>query len=260
MKIVINDKVKKDIFTALFQTLKNCTNNICVIFYDDHLYIQGMDKAHVCLFNVTISNSWFNEYQKNNNDTEKICFDTHVFCAIISTKQDSHSINITFNNESDSLNISLIAQENNVKGEFNKFFKMPLVEFDYDLMYIPNVDYDADFSIASKKIFEITSQMNTFGDDINIKCSDEGINLITNGVMGEMLVNIPIDDLSEYSINEGDDINLNYSLVYIHKMCITNKLSNEIQFSISKEFPMKIKYDLGDNSIIEFYIAPKSSF
>jgi len=102
--------------------------------------------------------------------------------------------------------------------------------------------------------------MNTFGDDINIKCSDEGINLITTGVMGEMLVNIPIDDLSEYSINEGDDIDLNYSLVYIHKMCITNKLSSEIQFSISKEFPMKIKYDLGDNSIIEFYIAPKSTF
>ena len=42
-------------------------------------------------------------------------------------------------------------------------------------------------------------------------------------------------------------------------MCITNKLSSEIQFSISKEFPMKINYDLGDNSIIEFYIAPKST-
>ena len=114
-------------------------------------------------------------------------------------------------------------------------------------------------SMLSKKIFEITSQMNTFGDDINIKCSDEGIDLISNGVMGEMLVNIHIDDLSEYSINEGDDINLNYSLVYIHKMCITNKLSNEIQFCVSKEYPMKLKYDLGDNSSIEFYIAPKTT-
>ena len=52
--------------------------------------------------------------------------------------------------------MSLIAQENSTKGEFNKFFKMPLVEFDYDLMDIPLVDYDAEFSIASKKIYEIT--------------------------------------------------------------------------------------------------------
>jgi len=259
MKIVINDKVKKDMFTALFQTLKNCTNIICLIFYEDYLYIQGMDKSHVCLFNIKIVNSWFSHYQKNNNDLDKICFDSQVFFTIISTKQDGHSINISFDNESDNLNISLITPENNTKGEFNKFFKMPLVDFDYELMDIPVVDYDAEFLITAKKIHEITSQMSSFGDDINIKCSDEGIDLISNGVMGEMLVNIPIDDLSEYCINEGDDINLNYSLVYIHKMCITNKLSNEIQFCISKEFPMKLKYDLGDNSSMEFYIAPKNS-
>lgn len=259
MKIVINDKIKKDMFTALFQTLKNCTNIICLIFYEDYLYIQGMDKSHVCLFNIKIVNSWFSHYQKNNNDLDKICFDSQVFFTIISTKQDGHSINISFDNESDNLNISLITPENNTKGEFNKFFKMPLVDFDYELMDIPVVDYDAEFLITAKKIHEITSQMSSFGDDINIKCSDEGIDLISNGVMGEMLVNIPIDDLSEYCINEGDDINLNYSLVYIHKMCITNKLSNEIQFCISKEFPMKLKYDLGDNSSMEFYIAPKNS-
>ena len=72
-----------------------------------------------------------------------------------------------------------------------------------------------------------------------------------------MLVNIPIEDLTEYSIVEGEVINLSYSLSYINKMCLTNKLSNEIQFSISAEYPMKIRYDLGDDSSIVFYIAPK---
>ena len=99
--------------------------------------------------------------------------------------------------------------------------------------------------------------MSSFGDDINIKCTDQGIDLISNGVMGEMLVNVPIDDLSEYSINEGDDIDLNYSLVYIHKMCITNKLSTDVDFSLSNDMPMKIRYDLGDDSSIMFFIAPK---
>lgn len=256
MKIIINDKNKKDIFIALFQILKNNTNIICIIFYDDYLYIQGMDKSHVCLFDIKILKNWFNDYQKNNNDHEKICFDTHVFHTIISTKQDGHSINVHFNTNSDNLNIDLLTQDIS-KKEFNKFFKIPLIEFDYEMMIIPSVDYDAEFTISSKKIFEITSQMSTFGDDINFKCSEEGIDLISNGTMGEMLVNIPIDDLDEYSINEDCVIDLNYSLIYIHKMCITNKLSNEIQFYISKEFPMKIKYNLEDNSTIEFYIAPK---
>jgi proliferating cell nuclear antigen len=98
-----------------------------------------------------------------------------------------------------------------------------------------------------------------FGTDINVCCSEEQIKFITNGTAGEMTVNIPIDDLKEYSIAEGEVIDLNYSLNYIGKMCLTNKLSNIIEFFISPDFPMKIKYDLGDESYMIFYIAPKIS-
>ena len=42
-------------------------------------------------------------------------------------------------------------------------------------------------------------------------------------------------------------------------MCITNKLSNDIEFSLSNECPMKINYNLGDDSLLMFYIAPKLS-
>ena len=40
-------------------------------------------------------------------------------------------------------------------------------------------------------------------------------------------------------------------------MCITNKLSNDVDFSLSNNCPMKISYDLGENSLLQFYIAPK---
>ena len=42
-------------------------------------------------------------------------------------------------------------------------------------------------------------------------------------------------------------------------MCITNKLSNEIEFSLSNDSPMKINYNLGNDSSLMFYIAPKLS-
>jgi len=101
--------------------------------------------------------------------------------------------------------------------------------------------------------------MMTFGNNINIRCSEEKIDFVTNGITGEMLVNIPIDDLSIFSIVEDEKIDLNYSLTYINKMCLTNKLSNDIDFCISRECPMKINYDLGDDSNIVFFIAPKLS-
>jgi hypothetical protein len=124
-------------------------------------------------------------------------------------------------------------------------------------MEIPESDYDVEFSIAAKKICEITSQMLLFGTDINFTCSEEEINLIATGMNGEMLVKVPIEDLTEYSIVENETFDLKYSLSYIDKMCLTNKLSNEIHFFISAECPMKIKYDLGDDSYVVFHIAPK---
>ena len=258
MKVTISNKNKKDLFVALFQIIKGCTSVVRVIFQEEKMYIQGMDKSHICLFEVNIQKKWFDEYIVYEN-TNVICFDTNIFHLIISSKQDSHNIIIhSSGTDSDNINIDLMSQEH-TKGEFNKYFKIPLVDYDYDEMNIPVVEYDAEFSISSKKICEIMSQMLAFGNDLNIKCSEEKIDLVTDGIVGEMLVNIPIDDLNEYSIVEGDVIDLKYSLNYISKMCLTNKLSSEVVFSISADYPMKINYDLGDDSSIVFYIAPKVS-
>ena len=255
MKITISNKNKKDLFVALFQILKSCTSIVRVKFEQDKMYIQGMDKSHICLFDLNIQKIWFDDYDIDEENT--VCFDTNIFHLILSSKQESHNIIIRYDQD-DSINIDLISQEH-LKGEFDKHFKIPLADNEYQEMNINETDYDAEFSIASKKICEITSQMLSFGNDINIKCSEERIDLITDGIAGEMLVNIPINDLNEYSIVEGDVIDLKYSLNYITKMCLTNKLSNEVEFFISAEYPMKIKYDLGDDSSLVFFIAPKIS-
>jgi hypothetical protein len=40
-------------------------------------------------------------------------------------------------------------------------------------------------------------------------------------------------------------------------MCASTKLSKLSNISLSHEYPMSIKYNLGDDSIVSFYIAPK---
>lgn len=259
MKLIISEKHKKDLFISLFSIIKKSSSHCNMIFEEEYIHIQGMDKTHICLYDVKIFNDWFNHYERNNqNDSEKICFDSDVFHSIINAKNDDISIHIFFEGNADNLNIDLINNQNSKnKGDFNKHFKIPLVEFDYDVLELPNTDYDAEFSINSTKICDIASQMGQFGNDLHINCDENKIELIANGMTGEMLVNIQIDDLDEYSIVEGETLSIDYSLMYINKICLTNKLSNLISFSISKEFPMKINYDLGVKSHMIFYIAAK---
>jgi len=258
MNLSIADKSKKQTFLALFQLLKSCSSIIKIHFNVDHLYIQGMDKAHVCLFEIKIDGEWFNAYSMTHNTIMDVCVDSTMFVNILSMAQEHHTIQIEHVAAGEEeLNINLVNNQN-VKGEYNTYFTIPLADVDMDILNIPDdIDYDAEFSINAKKMHEITSQLSLFGDTMNIQCSEEKMDICASGVLGKMVVNVPIDDLDEFSISEGDEIDLHYSINYVHKMCMTTKLSADISISISDKFPMKIKYDLGNNSFVTFYIAPK---
>jgi proliferating cell nuclear antigen len=251
MKLSLNDK-KKDIFISIFHVLKNSCTEINATFDTNNLHIQGMDKSHICLFDLNLKKEWFNEYDIQSK--QDICFNANNFYSIISIKSDGQSLVIKKNSD-DVLSIELIHSEKN--ANYNKYFSMPLLDYEYDEMKIPTTDFDAEFSLPSKKVTDMLSQLSNFGDDINIKCAENYVDFKTNGSSGEMRVNIPVDDMSSYAVVEGELLNLSYSLLYINKMCITNKLTTDIEFSISKECPMKINYDLGDESSLVFHIAPK---
>ena len=233
--------------------MKAASTSITIIFLEDHAYIQGMDSSHVCLFDARIYNVWFDKYEIQGDDLKNICVNSQILYNILSMSQEQDYITLHYEGAADSIEIDLT----NAKGEFNKYFKVPLIDMESDLLEIPNVDYDVEFSIKAKKMNELISQLATFGDVIDIKCSEDKIDLISKGDGGEMLVNIPINDLSEFSISEGQIIDISYSLNYINKMCITTKLSSEIEMSISDNMPLRIKYDLGNNSSVMFFLAPK---
>jgi proliferating cell nuclear antigen len=251
MKIIVKDK-KKELFIHIFHLLKNNSDNIHVIFNSYSLHIQGMDKSHICLFDLTLTKDWFDYFEVESE--EHICFNSHTFYSIISNKSDDQNLVIK-KEDDDSLNIELINEIK--KTEYNKHFKIPLLEYEYDELIIPNVDYHCEMTISSKKISDMLSQLNNFNDIIRIQCFDNFVDFSSKGNLGEMRVNIPIEDLVSYTIVQEESLDLTYNLVYIQKMCISNKLTNYIDLSLTNECPMRINYNLSNNSSLIFFIAPK---
>ena len=261
---VITDKCKKDIFISFFQLIKNTTSQINLTIDNKTFHIQGMDKSHICLFDLKLNNKWFHYYEVDKK--YNLCFDTSLFHSIINIKSEDQNLIFYLENDIDEfLIIEFKTLENNIckktvnNSNYDKYFKLPLLDYDYEEMTIPNTDYDAEFIISSKKINDILTQLSNFGDDINIKCCDDSIIFKTLGNSVEMLVDIKVDDIDSYSIVENEEVNLSYSLIYISKMCITNKLSNNIEFCLSNNCPMKINYSLDIECSLTFYIAPKMS-
>jgi hypothetical protein len=98
-----------------------------------------------------------------------------------------------------------------------------------------------------------------FGQDLHVVCNEDNLQFTSNGDSGQLKVEIPTEELTEYAINEGETIDISYSLSHLCKMCSSVKLTPNIIIGISEEYPMLLKYDLGNSSDLKFYIAPKVS-
>jgi len=63
-----------------------------------------------------------------------------------------------------------------------------------------------------------------------------------------MLTSIPIEDLSEYAIEDGEKIVSEFALKYLHEICSYKSISKQVEISLSRDFPMRILFRLGGSS------------
>lgn len=253
MKVIISERSKSDTFIALFQLLKNWSSHITMGFQNDGLHIQSMDKSHICLTKIFIQKDWFLEY--NYQEDINVSVDTAHFYSIINYGSDHEQIHLDSNEEILFISFININKENTSK--YDHFFEISLIDVEDDTINIPIVDYDVDFIIESKKLNEMLSELGTFGTNINVICTEETLEFNSNDDRSKLKININIDDLDEFSISEGVKLDVTYSLLHFHKMCISQKLSKKVQISLSEQYPMMINYDLGNESKASFYVAPK---
>ena len=258
MEIIIREPAKVDSFTMAFQHIKNFSEHINLFLSDDKFYVQSMDKSRIAIFEIHLPADWFDEYTCE--ESKVIGIHSSIFFKVLNTCEKSQSIRIYLESlESDQLFIDF-ASDAVDSGSFDKHFEIPLIDIDDSLLQIPDIEYSAEFSILSAHFANIVGQLKMFGDTINIECSEEKIQLnSTSNEIGKMTVDIPIDDINSFAIQEGDSLSLSYSANLMNNICLYSKISKNIDVFLSNDFPIKVVYGLGTSSEskLVFYLAPK---
>jgi len=256
MRLTIAKKCDIEIFSAIFQLLKNWSSQINLHFKNDQLFIQTMDKSHICMAYIVIQAQWFNAYECSGYNKIAVvssCFATMINYAL---KHEIMEINYDVDTNADKLYINLVNSGNN-HSTFEHFFEMPLIELDEDYLDISSFESDVEFTIETKRFIDILGELLVFGTDLNIVADNDNIRLTTCGDSGQLCVNMPGVDLMEYSIIEDMEFSCSYSLTYLHGLCMSKKMSQTLKISLNSTMPMTIKYELGDGSSAMFYMAPK---
>lgn len=257
MNIVINDLAKADTFAAIFQHIKLMTESINILFENERMYIQSIDSSRISIFEIELPKTWFSEYTKSTTSTITLGVRVSVLYKILNSREKMQNINISYEDNSDALDIHFYSE---TKMEFDKRFEIPLIDIEYEIMSIPDIDYSAEFTLDSSNFANLINQLKIFGDTMDITCSEDNIILYSNShENGKMSAEIKIDDLDMFSINEGDILNLSFSLIHLHNICLYNKISKHIEIKLCNDYPMKIIYILSgcEESKMMFYLAPK---
>uniref|UniRef100_A0A6C0D3S6 Proliferating cell nuclear antigen PCNA N-terminal domain-containing protein n=1 Tax=viral metagenome TaxID=1070528 RepID=A0A6C0D3S6_9ZZZZ len=257
--IHISDQHKAEIFSGIFQYMKLFTDQINLIFEKERFYIQSMDASRISIFEVFLPAAWFDRYEHGIPRNCTIGLNSTILYKILGTRDKGQDITIKFDSEmEDKLYVDFTS---NNKTLYNKEFEMSLIDIDCEMMSIPPTESAAEFSIPSANFASIIGQLKLFGDSIDIVCNESAIQLTALSVeSGKMSVKIEIDELNEFSIDEGSELTMSYSLANLHNICAYSKIAKEMVVHLTENFPMKIIYWLGEvggDAKLVFYLAPK---
>lgn len=255
MNISITQFSKCELFSQLFQHVKLFTDHININFGEEGVFIQTMDSSHISIFELNLPKSWFDEYELNESTT--IGIHSSILYKILHSRDKDHQLNLNMPSSGhDKLNLDFTSTNPKV---FNRNYEISLMDIESDQLQIPEIEYDAEFSLPSYNFAQLIDDFKMFGNTLEVKCSEENISLnATSQETGKMHVDIPIDDILSYAINEDQTLKQSFSIDHLQNICSYHKISKEMEINLKAENPIKINYPLDeDNAYIRFYLAPK---
>jgi len=256
MEIIINDSQRANAFSVMFQNIKVFSEVINITFTTQHMFIQSMDAANVTVFEVKIDKEWFNEYTINSDITVGI--NTTIMSKILSAREKEQSITLIITPGADDIEIKFGGNDKS----FDKEFVMPQVNIDSEQLSIPESESTAIFSMPSQTFHSLIQQLRLFGESTTIKCDETEISMSANSTeSGKMTVVIEQEKLTEYAIDEGESLEMCFTLNYLGNIAAFNRVATTVELNLIKDFPVKIVFYLDDtcemNRSVAFYLAPQ---
>jgi proliferating cell nuclear antigen len=249
MRVSIRYKAVFNVFNKIVKSLKNFSDYLHTHVKSDGWHIQGMDSSQVTLFHMILSNTWFDEYE----------FDTEEMINI-NLKMLEKVLSSFEMNDGDELIMeqreTLMIIHNTPKKKSS--FSVPFINVEQDWLEVPeSAEWDVEMKFKSIELSSLLKKMSMFSDDIKIECSDDKIRFDAVGEEGTANIELTLDNVEGYSIVEGEIISTKYSLKFLTKCLEMSSSYDTVSVEMSKELPLRIHWDLENNSYLRFYIASK---
>jgi proliferating cell nuclear antigen PCNA len=255
MKLILSNQDKISQFIVIFQNLKAFSDHVVLYLSEEGLYMQGMEMSQCSCFESRLTWEWFDDFEYDKDiDVPSLGVNTNVLQRVLGTRRDGQTIELAADSNGDTIEISFTG--NNETKSLNKYFELPLMDIEEQLLELGSLDSDVDLIMPSKKFCELISQLQIFDDKLSLTFTENKMTFLSSGSEGSMKVNVSFDDVVEYAVADDTTLKQSYSLKFISMMCLFSKLNDEFVMAFSENRPMKGCFKLGGESYLTFCLAP----
>jgi len=223
---------------------------------DSGIALQAMDNSHVALVSMMLKAEGFSPYRCDRNVALGVNLTS--LTKVLRAAQNEDILTIKADDAPDVLNLVFESSESDRLSEYD----LKLMDIDQEHLGIPETEYSATVSLPSNEFKRICTDLMQLSESVTIDASKDGVKFAAQGDIGNGAVtlrthtNVEKPELN-VEIELTEPVSLTFSLKYLVNFCKAAGLSNSVKVCLSAEVPLLVEYELGGNSYLRFYLAPK---
>ena len=245
-KLVLDSQIK--VFSGIIQHLVVFSEYIRLSLTPTDCLISAVNDSHTSLCNIKLEKAWFADYM---TDTEiTLIIHTSILYKILHVLDATQAITLLFNTN------ELVVKGSSVQSDV--VYTIPSQVIDIPIIEVPNnIEYAADISIPSKTWCSVLDHLMIIGEDCKLFVKEDSMNFTSQGDYGSTRIDITIDEMDSYAVEENIELRLEFHLKLLHIVSQFHKLSDTLEVHVSNDMPLVLQYNVGSSSYIRFMIAPK---
>jgi proliferating cell nuclear antigen PCNA len=267
MRLRITNTQHAELFVNIIKHISGYCESVNIHINSDGLYVQALDASCVCIFEIKLNCTWFDEFECTQNIILGV--NISLFSQILNIYKKNQYVVLEYDEESENSDYCCVSFQNNddtkkTSGCVPSKFNMPLMDLETELLTIPDTDYQMKSLINFKQLAQYLKHLKNICDTIEIKCDEYEFLIKSSGsdIKSETnLTDESCDIYDEYEIAENCEITTSITIKHVCYFMtlssIFDGITNNINFNISEDQPVYFNVNLENENYVRLYIAPK---
>lgn len=242
------------LLSKILEIAKKGNVSDCLLVFDEtSISTQSMDSSHISMINFYLDTTEVcNTYSFSSQEPLKVGISVENYLKVMKlVKKKNASVGLTIDvNRSDVITF-VVKSDNNIFS-----FDMKLMDIEIDDLMIPPLEEHTQISFPIKTVTDLLGPVE--GSDIELGISPEDPTSVLYCVKSETGTLFGKIIGGSVTFGEPQSVKLRLAMSCMKNYCVVPvDLASSISLVFKRDFPLVVRYEFGEKSKLELYIAPK---